>query len=225
MPSHPLQVYHRRYRVAVPPFAEVPADSLPLPSASPASALPPSTDLPIALQKRNRSTRNPHLIYNFLSYYRLSSPYFTFVSTISSVSLSKSTPEALSHLGWRRVMVDEMTALHSNGTWDLVVLPSGKSTFGCRWVYIVKVGPDGQVDHLKAHLVAKGYTQVYGPDYGDTFSPVTKIAPVRLLLSMAAMRSWPLYQLNIKNAFLHRILLRKFIWSNHLVLLLRRSLV
>ena len=86
-------------------------------------------------------------------------------------------------------MVDEMAALHSNGTWDLVVLPSGKSTVGCRWVYTVKVGPDGQVDRLKAHLVVKGYTQVYCFDFGDTFSPVAKIASIRLLLSMAAMRS------------------------------------
>ena len=77
-------------------------------------------------------------------------------------------------------MVDEMTALHSNGTWDLVVLPSGKSTIGCHWIYTIKVGPDGQVDRLKAHLVAKGYTQVYGSDYGDTFSLVAKIAYVRL---------------------------------------------
>ena len=91
-----------------------------------------------------------------------------------------------------------MAALHSNGTWDLVVLPSGKFIVGCRWVYAVKVGPDGQVDRLKAHLVAKGYTQVYGSDYGDTFSLVAKIASVRLLLSMVAMCSWPLYQLDIK---------------------------
>ncbi|RVW11935.1 Retrovirus-related Pol polyprotein from transposon RE1 [Vitis vinifera] len=200
----PLQVYHRRHRVVVPPsLTEVPVDSLPIPLASPAPALPPSADLPIALRKGNRSTRNPHPIYNFLSYHRLSSPYSAFVSTISFVSLPKSTLEALFHPGWRQAMVDEMTALHSNDTWDLVVLPSSKSTVGCRWVYTVKVGPDGQVDRLKARLVAKGYTQVYGSDYGDTFSPVAKIASVRLLLSMAAMRSWPFYQLDIKNAFLH----------------------
>ncbi|RVX04551.1 Retrovirus-related Pol polyprotein from transposon RE1 [Vitis vinifera] len=204
MPPRPLQVYHRRPRVVAPlPFPEAPADSLPIPSASPAPALPSPNDLPIAVQKSTRSTRNPHPIYNFLSYHRLSSPYSAFVSAISSVSLPKSTHEALSHPSWRQTMVDEMAALHSNGTWDLVVLPSGKSTVGCRWVYAVKVGPDGQVDRLKARLVAKGYTQVYGSDYGDTFSPVAKIASVRLLLSMAAMCSWPLYQLDIKNAFLH----------------------
>ncbi|RVW47609.1 Copia protein [Vitis vinifera] len=188
MPPRPLQVYHRRPRVVAPlPFPEAPADSLPIPSASPAPALPSPNDLPIVVRKGTRSTRNPHPIYNFLSYHRLSSPYSAFISAISSVSLPKSTHEALSHPGWRQAMVDEMAALHSNDTWDLVVLPSGKSTVGCRWVYAVKVGPDGQVDRLKARLVAKGYTQVYGSDYGDTFSPVAKIASVRLLLSMAAM--------------------------------------
>ncbi|RVW15373.1 Retrovirus-related Pol polyprotein from transposon TNT 1-94 [Vitis vinifera] len=201
MPPRPLQVYHRRPRVVAPlPFAEAPADSLPIPSASPAPALPSPNDLPIAVRKGTRSTRNPHPIYNFLSYHRLSSPYSAFVSAISSVSLPKSTHEALSHPGWRQAMVDEMAALHSNGTWDLVVLPSGKSTVGCRWVYAVKVGPDGQVDRLKARLVAKGYTQVYGSDYGDTFSPVAKIASVRASLHGCY---WPLYQLDIKNAFLH----------------------
>ena len=53
-------------------------------------------------------------------------------------------------------MVEEIDALYSNGTWELVALPPGKSPVGCYWVYTVNVGPNGQVDRLKARLVAKG---------------------------------------------------------------------
>ena len=54
-------------------------------------------------------------------------------------------------------MVEKTDALYSNGTWELITLPLGKSPIGCCWVYIVKVGLDGQVDRFKARLVAKGY--------------------------------------------------------------------
>jgi len=100
-------------------------------------------------------------------------------------------------------MIDEMQTLENNGTWELVPLPPGKTTMGCRWVYTVKVGPNGKVDWLKARLVAKGYTQVYGIDYCDTFSPVAKLTTVCLFLAMAVIRHWPLHQLDIKNVFLH----------------------
>ena len=56
-------------------------------------------------------------------------------------------------------MAEEIDAFYSNGIWELVALPPGKSPIGFRWVYTMKVGPDGQVDRLKARLVAKGYTQ------------------------------------------------------------------
>ncbi|RVW77007.1 putative mitochondrial protein [Vitis vinifera] len=169
-----LIVYHRRHRVVAPPLssAEVPDDSPPVPPISPTPALSSTDHLPIALRKGNRSTCNPHPIYNFLSYHRLSSSYSAFVSTLSSVSLPKSTSEALSHPGWRQTMVDEMAALHYNGTWDLVSLPPGKSTVGCRWVYTVKVGPDGQVDRLKAAWLLKVILR---------FMVVTMVTPSLLL--------------------------------------------
>ena len=57
--------------------------------------------------------------------------------------------------------------------------------------------------HLIARLVTKGYAQTYGVDYSDTFSPVAKMTSVRVFLSLVATYDWPLYQLDIKNAFLH----------------------
>ena len=127
-----------------------------MPQSSPAPVLQPSNDLPITIWKGTRSTSNPHPVYNFLSFHRLSLPYFAFVSTLSSVSTPKSTSESLFHPGWKQAMAKEIDALYSNDTWELVVLPPGKSPVGCHWVYTVKVGPDGKIDRLKACLVAKG---------------------------------------------------------------------
>ena len=119
--------------------------------SSPALVPQSPDDLPIAIRKGTRSTCNPHHVYNFLSYHRLSLPYFVFVSTLSSVSIPTSTNEALSHLDWKQAMVEEMDAFSSNGTWELVTLPPSKSLTGCCWVYTMKVGPNGQVNRLKAH--------------------------------------------------------------------------
>ena len=122
-------------------------------------------------------------------------------------------------------MAKEIDALYSNDTWELVALPPGKSHVGCRWVYTVKVEPDDQIDQLKARLVAKGYTQQYGSDYYDTFSPITNFVFVRLLLSMVAMRSWPFFSWISRMSLFMVILSMRFIWSNHLVLLFKGSLV
>ena len=59
------------------------------------------------------------------------------------------------------------------------------------------------IEHLKACLVAKGYTQTYSVDYVETFSPIAKISSVQILISLAANLSWSLFQLDVKNAFLN----------------------
>ncbi|PHT39465.1 hypothetical protein CQW23_23038 [Capsicum baccatum] len=219
-PSRPLQVYTRRARplnntndstTPSPDALVAPDDSSHAPS-SPALVMPSSDVVtpPIGIRKGIRATRNQQPErYNCLSYHRLSPLYYTFVSALSNVPIPKNVSEALQHPGWRDAMIEEMNALQINNTCELVQLPKGKSFVGSRWIYTVKVGSDRTVDRLKAHLVSKGYTQIYCLDYGDTFSPVVKIASVRLLISLAAMHHCPLHQLDIKNAFLHGELVKE----------------
>ena len=78
------------------------------------------------------SSHNPHPIYYFLTYHCLSSSSSAFISTLSSVSIPQTMHEALSHPDWKQGMVEEMAALHSSDTWDLVTLPVGKTPDGCR---------------------------------------------------------------------------------------------
>uniref|UniRef100_A0A2N9HCR8 Reverse transcriptase Ty1/copia-type domain-containing protein n=1 Tax=Fagus sylvatica TaxID=28930 RepID=A0A2N9HCR8_FAGSY len=109
----------------------------------------------------------------------------------------------------RQAMTDELDALHKTHTWDMTTLPPGKSAVGCKWVYKFKTRADGSVERYKALLVARGSTQEYGIDYEETFAPVARLTSVRSLLAVVAVHHWPLFQMDVKNAFLNSDLLEE----------------
>ncbi|KAM1364809.1 hypothetical protein ACFX2F_043330 [Malus domestica] len=104
---------------------------------------------------------------------------------------------------WVTAMNTELRALEDNQTWSMVSLPTGHRAIGCKWVFKIKYNSDGTIEQYKARLVAKGFTQREGIDYKETFAPVTKLITVRCLLTVAAVRHWPLHQMDVQNVFLH----------------------
>ncbi|CAM8938174.1 unnamed protein product [Rhodiola kirilowii] len=103
-------------------------------------------------------------------------------------------------------MQSEIKALQDNHTWEITDLSYGKNAVGCKWVFKIKRKSDGSIERYKARLVAKGFTQLEGLDYHETFAPVVKMNTVRTLLTVVISKGWPLYQMDVNNAFLHGIL-------------------
>ena len=89
-----------------------------------------------------------------------------------------------------KTMQEEIDALHSSNTWVLVPRPSNINVVGSKWVARIKYKEDGSIDRYKARLVARGFTQVPGVDYAETFSPVVKLATIRLVLALSISLNW-----------------------------------
>jgi hypothetical protein len=121
-------------------------------------------------------------------------------------AIPTSVRAALADPNWRAAL-EENGALMSNGTWELVPRPRGSNVVTGKWVFTNKFHSDGTFDHYKARWVLRGFTQRPGVDYDETFSPVVKPATVHMVLALTASRAWPIQQLDVKNAFLHGILI------------------
>ena len=96
-----------------------------------------------------------------------------------------------------------MESLISNRTWKLVDLPPGCKTIDCKWVLRKKLKLDGSIDKFKAKLVAKGFKQKADLDFFYTFSPVTRITSIRLLITITAIFYLKIHQMDVKTAFLN----------------------
>lgn len=85
---------------------------------------------------------------------------------------------------WHAAMNLEFDALLNNQTWVLVPPHLARNIIGCKWVFWIKRHVDGSIEHYKALLVAKGFHQVPGVDFGETFNPVIKPTTVHTVLSL-----------------------------------------
>ncbi|KAJ0471180.1 putative RNA-directed DNA polymerase [Helianthus annuus] len=166
-----------------------------------------------------RSIRNPTLPKRFedfvlnsktkysldkvVKYSSLSAENLCFTTVLNKTSEPTCYEEAAKDPRWVEAMNKEMEALFRNNTWTLTDLPQNRKAIGCKWVYRIKYKSNGEIERFKARLVAKGFNQREGLDFGETFSPVVKMVTIRTVVTLAVHYKWPLYQLDVDNAFLH----------------------
>ena len=100
-------------------------------------------------------------------------------------------------------MKEEFSSLQKNNTWELVDLPPRRKLVQCKWVFKTKFADDGSPLKYKEILFTKGYSQVHGIDYNETFAPVEKMDSIRLGLAIAASKQWEVHHMDVKCAFLN----------------------
>ena len=111
-----------------------------------------------------------------------------------------SSPESFH---WKEAVNSEIESIMHNNTWELTNLPSGVKPLSCKWIFTKKRKVDGSIDKYKARLVVRGNNQREGLDYFDTYSPVTRITSIRMLIAFAALNGLEIHQMDVKTAFLN----------------------
>ncbi|GJQ97236.1 retrotransposon protein, putative, ty1-copia subclass [Tanacetum coccineum] len=104
---------------------------------------------------------------------------------------------------WQGAMDEEMNSIKVNEVWTEVDPPSNTKIVRSKWLFKKKTDMDGEVYTYKARLVAKGFTQTYGVDYEEIFSPVADIRAIRILIAIAAYYDYEIWQMDVKTAFLN----------------------
>lgn len=131
---------------------------------------------------------------------KLSKSYKFFVS-LSSCVILRCIEEAKRSTVWRKSMQEKMKTLLENKTWDIVNISDYGHLVGFKWVYTIKYRPAESIESYKVCLVAKEFSQKYENDYLEIFAPVQK-RTLRIIISLAVLKNWQIFQLNVKNVFL-----------------------
>ncbi|CAM8923694.1 unnamed protein product [Rhodiola kirilowii] len=104
---------------------------------------------------------------------------------------------------WKETIKSELDSILQNHTWELVGLSQGCNPLDSKWIFTKKMKVDGTIEKYKERLVIKGYRQKEGLDYFDTFSPMTRITSIRMIIDIAALRNLEIHQMDVKTAFLN----------------------
>ena len=104
---------------------------------------------------------------------------------------------------WKKVIQSKIDSILQNHIWELVNLPPSCKPLSSKWVFKRKMKVYGSIDKYKARLVIKGYRQTEGLDYFDTYSPMTKINSIKMVLTIVALRYLEIYQMDVKTVFLN----------------------
>ncbi|GJR10953.1 retrovirus-related pol polyprotein from transposon TNT 1-94 [Tanacetum coccineum] len=125
-----------------------------------------------------------------------------FALTVSIVE-PKNIKEAMADSAWIEAMQEELHQFDRLQVWELVNKPFGKNIIKLKWLWKNKKDEDQTVIRNKARLVAKGYAQEEGIDFKELFAPVARLEAVRIFVAYAAHKSFPIYQMDVKTAFLN----------------------
>ncbi|WCJ26514.1 Retrovirus-related Pol polyprotein from transposon RE1 [Euphorbia peplus] len=128
-----------------------------------------------------------------------------YMGNVAFVSLMepKDFYEAADDDSWLMAMQEELDQFKRSEVWILVPRPNNKKVVGTRWVLKNKLDEFGNVVRNKARLVAQGYSQQEGIDYGETFAPVARLEAIRILCAFASYKGFKLFQMDVKSAFLN----------------------
>jgi len=105
---------------------------------------------------------------------------------------------------WKEAMDHEISSLEHASTWTTVPCPHRKNVVGCKWVFRLKRKADGSIDKYKACLVMRGFTQIYGVNYYNTYSLVTQLTSFRFILTIATHNDWEVEAFDFNSAYLNR---------------------
>ncbi|KAL0448308.1 UNVERIFIED_CONTAM: Retrovirus-related Pol polyprotein from transposon RE2 [Sesamum latifolium] len=193
---------YRTYHIPLPlPIQETAPDDIP--------EFPPTTTLfptsydhipsvsleslaPVPLRKSHRQSSKPIWMADYVCHCTsytsahctpssFALTHIFFVAQLSSMQEPLTYLQAIKDEKLIAAKQQEIQALERNETWEVTNLLAGKRAIGSRWVFKLKLNPDGSIEWYQARLVAKGYTQIEGVNCFDSFSPVAKSISVRVL--------------------------------------------